>query len=196
MGAMKNRRSGHFLGLLALALAAASCQTGGGGLEPIVIDLSKPKATPAATATPPFTRPSPTAAAAPAVPTPAPAAPVASSAPPASVSSDAGRESDAPRAVDARIDAFNRHDLDALVASYAHDARIYDPPDRVRDAGLDGIRSALARELGASAAGPISVRDRLVQGAFVVERESRGDWTALVAYEIRDGRIANVWILR
>ncbi len=162
-----------------------ACATGG-GVEPIVIDLSAPK-TPRPTATPspaPTARPSPVPPVPTAEPAPAPAASAASS------------HGDPVRTVEARIDAFNRGDLAALAGIYASDARIYDPPDRVRDAGADGIRAALSRELAASPGGPIAVRDRVTQGAFVVERESRGGSSALVVYDVRSGRIANVWILR
>lgn len=173
-----------YLPWLFLALSV-SC-TSGGGVEPIVIDLSKPNMkTPSVTHTP---TPAATSVAAPAA-TPEPKADGV--APTAALSL-----ADPARTVDARIDAFNRRDAPALVELYAPDARIYDPPDRVRDAGIDGIRAALERELAAASGGPVAVRDRIIQGAFVVERETRGGASALVIYEVRGGRIANVWIMR
>ena len=56
--------------------------------------------------------------------------------------------------------------------------------------------SVLERELAAPPAGPVAVRDRIIQGAVVVERETRGGASTLVIYEVRGGRIVNVWMLR
>lgn len=191
---MKKRLTGLFLILPLLLIPLGLSCAAGGGLEPIEIDLSARK-TP--TAAPAIAAPTPTPAAtavAPSTPR-AVTTPAASAAPPAAVDNFAVNLGPEQQVVQARIDAFNRHDLDALVSTYAPDARVYDPPDRVRDAGTDGIRAALAREL-ASAGGALVSRERLAQGSFVVERETRGAWTALVVYEVRAGRIANVWILR
>ncbi len=180
---MKKRVTGFALSLPFLLLPlAVSCASG--GIEPIEIDLSAKK-----TPTPAAVTPGPAA-----IPAAAPAAPIARTTPaaPAAITADGPME----RVVRDRTEAFNRADLGALAAAYASDARIYDPPDRVRDAGADGIRAALARELAASPRVPIAVADRQTQGSFVVQRETRGSTSSLVVYEIRVGRIANVWILR
>jgi hypothetical protein len=195
------------LAVLTVSVAISLACATGGGVEPIVFDLSAPK-TPPPTAAPvpgPTARSSPVSPAPTPEPAPSPAAArtepavqadTRSEPPPPQASSATASDRDPVRTVQARIDAFNRSDLAALAGIYASDARIYDPPDRVRDAGADGIRAALSRELAASPGGAIAVRDRVTQGAFVVERESRGGSSALVVYEVRSGRIANVWILR
>lgn len=174
---------------LLLAFAWLSCQSVG-DIDPIVIDLSAartPTAIPAAsTATPP----APTSLPA---PTPTPAARVAASSPPASRSPEAVAQK--------RIDAYNKRDLEPLVSLYASDARIFDPPDRVRDAGLEEIRQTYSRRFSSPDWSRIETVNRMTEGNFVVERENESgpggrSQSAIVISEIREGRIVRVWILR
>ena len=182
-----------------LSLLSFSCQTG--DLQPIVIDLSAAKTpaptttpSPAAKATPAPTAVSPVAAATPApVPSPAPA-PV-----PAAPESSAVRT---PRIVaQSRVEAYNRRDLEAIASLYAPEARVYDPPDRLRDSGIEQIRQTYARRFASAARGTLTVEQRMTEGNFVVDHETEtGDAgrseTSVVISEIRDGRIVRVWILR
>lgn len=100
-----------------------------------------------------------------------------------------------------RVEAFNRRDLDALAALYAPDARIYDPPDRLRDSGIGAIRAAYARQFASASQAMVTVGERMTEGGYVVEREVEADASgrprsALVISEVRDGKITRIWILR
>lgn len=195
--------------VLVFLAAAAACKTSG-DLEPIVIDLSSAK-TPRAASPTPTSTPTPRPTVAPPVPmspppdtSPAPAStpltPAPRRNPQAERASEDRESSEPPEKVLQRLaDAYNRRDLDALLAFYAPDARVYEPPDRLRDAGLEQIRRALEAQLAATSGVRLAVRERLTQGVFVVQRESAvgaESSSALVAYEVRGGKIANVWILR
>lgn len=166
-----------------------SCSTGK-GFEPVVLDLSSAKAP---TPTPP--------AGTVAGPTPSPTAIPAPLSREAPASAGGGRDSrtDAPEAVVAsRAEAYERGDIPALLALYAADAQIYDPPDRLRDSGLDQIRQSYARDLTSSSGARATVSQRMSEGRYVVERE-RGAGPgepAIVIYEVRGGQIARTWILR
>jgi hypothetical protein len=169
-----------------------SCKTGG-DFDPVVIDLSARK-TPAASPPPgAVTTPTPSSAAS----APAPLAPEASR--PAQDRTDPGPRSAGPEDVVAsRAEAYERGDIPALMALYAADAQIYDPPDRLRDSGLDQIRQSYARELVSSPGARATVSQRMSEGRYVVERE-RGAGPgrpAIVIYEVRGGQIARTWILR
>ena len=164
------------------------------GWDPIEIDASQKKPAAAATAVPatptPGIVPAPTAepAAPVIVPTAAPApAPQASS-------------TRTPEAVArARADAFNRHDLDALAALYAPDARIFDPPDRLRDSGAAAVRESFARAFSMAPDARTTVTDVLNQGNQTVVHETQtgaGTTRSVIRIlEVRDGRIAVEWIL-
>src|SRR6202171_2386162 len=121
-----------------------SCKTGG-DFDPIVIDLSARK-TPAASP-PPVARTTPRQSSA--APAPAPVSPDPSR--PAQDRPDPKPRPASPEEVVAsRAQAYERGDIPALLALYAADARIYDPPDRLRDSGLDQIRQSYSRALAPS----------------------------------------------
>ena len=134
---------------LLVVLVASACNPQTGTVEPIVIDLSHRE--PSATTTP-IPTPAPTQTPAPVVP----AAPV-----PAPAVSAAGAE----QVVDRQLDAFNRHDLEAFLATYAPSAILYDHPDKVRQAGAAEIRKTYGVLFGEtrrsrSRSRPGSFRDR------------------------------------
>ena len=100
-----------------------------------------------------------------------------------------------------RIEAYNRRDIETLVGLYAPDARLYEPPDRLRDSGIEQIRESLLRRFASAPAAKVTVTQRMTQGNFVVERETEAGsagqpQSALVISEIRDGRIVRAWILK
>jgi len=204
------------LGIVILAVMAGvwvACTST--DFQPIVVDLSKNKtaaATPVGpTPTPtPGIVPAPTAE--PAPPTPLPPTPARAVPPPATTvpaaSATAARtprpESRlGPEAVaHAREDAFNRHDLDALAALYAPDARVFEPPDRLRDSGVPSIRESYARSFSMAPNARVRVTEAMTEGNMTVVRETQtgvgsgGESTRIRILEVRDGRIAVEWILR
>ncbi len=189
-----------------LALLAVSCRPLTTDVQPIVIDLSAAKtASPAASPTPTPTRTAAVErpAAAPtstATPAPAPPTPAGVAEPPAprpEVSSARPPEEVAQR----RIEAYNRGELEEIVRLYAPDAKLYEPPDRLLESGLDQIRQAYARRFASAPGARITVSQRMTQGSFVVDREiwfggSGRQETSLVISEIRDGRIVRSWTVR
>jgi hypothetical protein len=185
--------------LIAAALLPASlwiaCATHN-GWDPVEIDVSQKK-TAATTPAPP----TPTPGIVPA-PTAEPAAPVivptAAPAPDARAP-EASSTRTAEAVARARADAFNRHDLDALAALYAPDARIFDPPDRLRDSGAAAVRESFARTFSMAPDVRTSVTDVLNQGNQTVVHETlTGAGTSrsvIRILEVRNGRIAVEWIL-
>lgn len=174
--------------VLAVFVGVCACtagKSGTGDLPPIVIDLSAktPTVTPAAIA-------------ALQVPTPAPAAsPVVVPPTPSAASAEA-------QVVAAQIDAFNRHDLEAFLASYSSDAVLYDHPDRVRAAGIAEIRQAYAAALANNPALHVNVSSRMTEGRFVTQQEmltgaaESPARTSMVIYEVVNGKIAKVWFVK
>jgi len=185
MKSSKNR----IAGLLVLVTLILSCGTGGTDVQPIVIDLSATKApSPAA---------SPTAAAAP-TPVPSPPTATASPAPPAFLD-PSGRPP--AEVAQSRVDACNRRDLETLISLYAPDARLYEPPDHLRDSGIKQIRQTYERRFASAPGARITVAQRMTEGPFVVDREVEAGTSvepssAIVISEIREGKIVRVWTLR
>lgn len=192
---------------LVAVLLWASCQSG--GWQPVVLDLSATTPTPGAaeTATPSPRPPAPTATVAP--PRPSPAAPPSPTPAPAPMQPQPVQpvEIRAPKpgspeaVVQSRIDAYNSRDIEKLLSLYAADARIFDPPDRVRDTGAEQIRQTLVRRFASTQRTRIDSDARMTSGNFVVSRETETSpsgavESSIVITEVLDGKIVRVWILR
>jgi len=171
------------------------------GWDPVEIDVSQKKSTAAATPVP--ATPTPGIVPAPTVEPPAPVTvppPSAAPVPPAAARAPQPSSTRTPEAVArARADAFNRHDLDALAALYAADARIFDPPDRLRDSGAAAVRESFARAFSMAPDARTTVTDVLNQGNQTVVHETQtgaGTTRSVIRIlDVRDGRIAVEWIL-
>jgi putative hydrolase of HD superfamily len=103
--------------------------------------------------------------------------------------------------VQAQVDAYNAHDIDALVACYADDARLTEldgkrPPIRGRAA----IRKAFGFLASQPMAFHVEIVRRTATGPVVVDQErlhglppGRHPPDAFAVYEVRAGLIAAVW---
>ena len=107
----------------------------------------------------------------------------------------------APEAVVQRqLDAYNRHDLDAFMATYRDDAKVWRMP--AATPALDGADAIRAFYRDARFNVPTlhaELLARTVLGGKVADHERvtglKADPTeALAVYEVVDGRIANVWL--
>ena len=108
----------------------------------------------------------------------------------------------AERVVQAQLDAYNRHDLDAFAATYAPEVRGYTYPDRPLFTGLTELRSTYGRFFASAPAVRARVLRRIVQGSYVIDHEEvtgmpDGQTLRAVAiYEVRDGRITSVRLIQ
>ena len=108
---------------------------------------------------------------------------------------------DAPEAVVQRqLDAYNRHDLDAFMATYREDAKVWRMPAAAP--ALDGAEAirAFYRDSRFNLPGlHAELVARTVLGRKVSDHERvtglhETATEALAVYEVIDGRIANVWL--
>lgn len=193
-----------FVPAAVLTALCLSCKTSG-DVEPIVIDFTAhrtPTPTPGIVPAPPEPPP-PTPTPAPVTsPPPRPAeSPVATSpvAPPAALPAVVSATPE--RVAETYEAAYNRHDLEAVVSLFSADAQILDPPERPRDSGVDQIRRNLAIRFSADPRASRRTSQRFTQGNYVVERltesmQSGAPASETVIWEIRDGKIVRMWILR
>src|SRR5688572_25027160 len=77
----------------------------------------------------------------------------------------------AERAVQAQLDAYNRHDAPAFAATYAEDARIDRFPDRPWIAGREKIRETYGALFASMPNVHAEVVQRIVQGDRVIDHE-------------------------
>lgn len=106
------------------------------------------------------------------------------------------------RVAERQIEAFNRKDLDGMMALFAESATMAEfPSGRVIAATKGAIRERFASLLASPTVPVIAVDPRVVQGAFVFELEK---WDAkpgernqaIWMYEIRGGLILRAWTVR
>jgi len=105
--------------------------------------------------------------------------------------------------VQRQLDAYNAHDLDALMATYADDARHYEYPETLLASGAAQLRDRFlerfrepnlhARLLHRIVLGPVVMDHERVTRTFP---EGPGTVELVAIYEVRDGRIATARFLR
>jgi hypothetical protein len=121
---------------------------------------------------------------------------------PAAGSTPAASASAAEQVVQVQLEAYNRRDLEGFLATYSPTIRIYAHPDRLLVSGLDEMRREYGEAFAAEPNGRARIATRMVQGNYVIDHEhvtglSDGNEVRVVAvYEVRDGKIQNVWFLR
>lgn len=104
--------------------------------------------------------------------------------------------------VQKQLDAFNARDLDALINTYAGDARLFEHPATLLVSGSTQLRERFALRfqepnLHAHLVG------RIVMGRFVVDHErvtrtfpeGPGTIELIATYEVFEGKIINAWFL-
>ncbi len=101
-----------------------------------------------------------------------------------------------------QLDAYNAHDLDALLATYAEDARLFEHPATLLATGTAQLRARFALRfqepnLHAHLLNRIHI-DRFVIDHERVTRtfpEGTGTIDLVATYEVIGGKITNAWFL-
>lgn len=109
--------------------------------------------------------------------------------------------SDDPAAVVQRqLDAFNARDIDALLATYAEDAQVFEHPSKLLASGYAALRERYTARFQESNL-YATILSRTVMGHIVVDHEEvsrtfpegAGKIKLLMIYEVQSGRIAKAW---
>lgn len=107
------------------------------------------------------------------------------------------------RVVQAQVDAFNRHDVDAFMATHAPDAIHWSFPSDTTFNGAARIRAHYTELFSDPDASRLhaTVRNRTVKGRYIVDEEyivglpADDPHVSVIIYEVVDGRIKNVWFV-
>ena len=100
-----------------------------------------------------------------------------------------------------QVDAFNRHDLDAFMATYASDVEVRSlgARDTVSIRGAEALRASTATLFRNFPGRHVDVLVQAEAGAYVTLHEratnaaGKAGFTSIYVYEVRDGLIARVW---
>ncbi len=99
-----------------------------------------------------------------------------------------------------QLDAYNARDLDALMATYAEDARQFEHPDKLLASGAGQIRERFAARFKEPNLHAVLVK-RIVAGNMVVDHEhvtrtfpeGPGKIELVCIYEVQNEKIARAW---
>lgn len=100
--------------------------------------------------------------------------------------------------VDAQFSAYNAHDLDSFAACYADDVTMTDLSGKSPVIkGAAGLRKAFAYLAKPPNGRGVQLVHRIVNGPMVIDQERPvgmvGMPDLIAIYEVRDGKILNVW---
>jgi hypothetical protein len=109
---------------------------------------------------------------------------------------------DSASVVQRQLDAYNAKDVDALMATYAHDAQQFEHPAKLLASGAAEIRERFAarfQEPNLHA----ELLNRIVAGGMVIDHEKitrtfpegTGTIELVAMYDVQNGRIARAWFI-
>ena len=112
------------------------------------------------------------------------------------------KQGDPETVVQAQLDAYNAHDVEALVAIYADDVQQFEHPSTLLASGSTQIRARFTARFATSRPHALLLR-RIVSGNIVIDHETvsstspegRGSMELVAIYEVQDGRIARAWFI-
>ncbi len=109
---------------------------------------------------------------------------------------------DSPEAiVQKQVEAYNRHDLDAFLATYSPDIKLYDFPGKETLSGLEAMRKSYGKLFAANPDLKANILTRIVQGDTVIDQEEvtakgRRLILGVAIYRVKEGKIASVWFVK
>lgn len=104
--------------------------------------------------------------------------------------------------VDIQIAAYNQGDIEAFVATFAPDVKTYAYPNTLQISGIENLKKAYAGYFNAHPELHAEVVEKIIQNNFVIYQEfvtgvvGGKDFYATAIYEVRDGKIQNIWFLQ
>jgi putative hydrolase of HD superfamily len=115
----------------------------------------------------------------------------------------AAAQTEEERVVQAQVDAFNRHDVEAFMAAFTPDVIFWEYPADTVFAGAARVHGHYAELFGDPDAKDLhaEIRQRIVKGRFVIDHElvtglpGEGSHVSVVIYEVVGGRIKNAWFM-
>lgn len=101
--------------------------------------------------------------------------------------------------VDVQVDAYNRHDLEAVLACYSSKVNVQNASGQILMSGIDALRKQYGEWFAQYPDLHVDVRGRVASATWVVDAEhvtmSGNVIDGLVGYHVADGRIDAVVML-
>lgn len=102
--------------------------------------------------------------------------------------------------VQAQLEAYNARDIEAFLATYAEDVKLFELPEKLLSQGTARMRERYGK-LFKDERLHATIVNRIVMGNTVIDHErvrltlpsGAGTVEAVAIYEVQDGKIATVW---
>lgn len=104
--------------------------------------------------------------------------------------------------VDRQLAAYNNHDVEAFVATYSEDIKIYDFPNELICEGKDVLREMYkgiferAPNINAELTDRVVIQNKVIDKEFVTNRAGKDNMHAVAIYNVSEGLITKVWFLK
>lgn len=101
--------------------------------------------------------------------------------------------------VQRQLNTYNAHDIDAFLATYAPDAKLYNHPDSLTVDGQAKMRAIYGPLFERNPRLHCELQNRTVNGSYVIDQErfwnGYRSFSAVAIYQVQDGLIRKVWFL-
>lgn len=118
----------------------------------------------------------------------------------ASKSSENVKVSEAEKIVQKQLEAYNKRDLDAFMATYADDIKLYDFPEKLKSEGQKAMRESYDKFFKNTPDLHAFIKNRIILGNKVIDEEQvtiNGKiHIAMAIYEIENGKIKKVTFIQ
>lgn len=102
--------------------------------------------------------------------------------------------------VQKQLDAYNNRNIDAFVATYSNDIKIYNYPNQLQYEGVEKLREGYATFFKRTTDLNCEIKNRIVIGNKVIDEEyltiNGENYNAVAIYEVEKGKIAKVTFVK
>jgi hypothetical protein len=108
--------------------------------------------------------------------------------------------SDTEKIVQTQLDAYNKRDIDAFMATYTSDIKLYDYPEKLKSEGQKSMRESYSKFFKNTPDLHAFIKKRIVIGNKVIDEEQvtiNGKiYNAVAIYEVENGKIKKVTFIQ
>ncbi len=99
-----------------------------------------------------------------------------------------------------QLDAYNSRDIEAFLATYSEDIKLYEYPNKLTEEGQDALRNSYEAFFERTPDLNCEIKNRIVIGNKVIDQEyltmNGNNFDAVLIYEVASGKISKVTVVK